>query len=304
MTPFEKKVLVICGATATGKTALAVACAKAFGGEVVSADSMLIYRGLNIGTAKPTSEERQSVPHHLIDVVSPLESFSVCDYEAAALPILEKLLQDGKLPIVCGGTGFYIQSLLYKSQFGNIGANAQLRAYYEKLAEERGREYLHAVLREKDPESAEKLHYNDVKRVIRALEIYDTTGKAKSLQCDLPVPRFDFCAVSIGYPREALYARIDARVEKMFSDGLEREVRRLLESGVPETAQCMQGIGYKEIAEGLRVGASEAEMMALVQKNTRRYAKRQKTFFKRMQNHTTLLPSEATAAHVEMLLKS
>lgn len=303
MTPLEKKVLVICGATATGKTALAVACAKAFDGEVISADSLLIYRGLNIGTAKPTLEERQGVPHHLIDVVSPRESFSVCDYEAAALPILEKLLQDGKTPIVCGGTGFYIQSLLYKSQFGNVGANAELRAYYEGLAEEHGREYLHALLRGKDPESAEKLHYNDVKRVIRALEIYDVSGKAKSQQRDLPVPRFDFCAVSIGYPRETLYARIDARVEKMFSDGLIEEVRALLESGVPETAQCMQGIGYKEIAEGLRVGASEAEMKALVQKNTRHYAKRQETFFKRMQNHTTLLPSEATAARVEMLLK-
>ena len=214
------KVLVICGATASGKTALSVACAKAFNGEIISADSLLVYKGLDIGTAKPTLEERQGVVHHMIDVVSPKESFSVSDYEEMALPIVEKLIEEGKTPIICGGTGFYINSLLYKSQFGNVGASEEIRTKYENLASVYGNEYVHDILKEKDMESANKLHPNDLKRVIRALEIYDVTGKAKSAQQDAPIPRFDFVAVSIDYPREKLYARINLRVEEMFKSGL------------------------------------------------------------------------------------
>ncbi|MBQ7830543.1 MAG: tRNA (adenosine(37)-N6)-dimethylallyltransferase MiaA [Clostridia bacterium] len=299
----NNKVLVICGATASGKTSLAVNCAKAFNGEVISADSLLVYRGLNIGTAKPSLEERQGVPHHMIDVVEPTQSFSVSDYEAMALPILENLLKAGKLPIICGGTGFYINSLLYKSQFGNAGADEAVRRKYEQLAEEFGKEYVHGILREKDPESAEKLHFNDLKRVIRALEIYDVTGMAKSAQQDKPIPRFDFVSVSISYPRERLYERINLRVEEMFSSGLIEEVKGLLNSGVTEDMQCMQGIGYKEIAEGLRIGVMETEMQELIQKNTRNYAKRQETFFKRMQNHTFLAPEEATVERVAQILQ-
>lgn len=296
------KVLVICGATASGKTSLSVACAKAFNGEIISADSLLVYKGLDIGTAKPSMEERDGVPHHLIDVVSPTESFSVNDYERMALPVLEDLLQKGKTPIICGGTGFYINSLLYKSQFGNVGANEEIRAYYEDLANRLGKEYVHAILREKDAESAEKLHPNDVKRVIRALEIYDVTGKAKSAQQDEYLPRFDFTAVSIEYPREKLYARINLRVEQMFAQGLIDEVKGLLNAGVTEDMQCMQGIGYKEVAEGLRVGYTEEEIKELIKKNTRNYAKRQETFFKRMQNHTRLSPENATVEEVAKLL--
>ena len=297
------KVLVICGATASGKTALSLACAIKFNGEIVSADSMLVYKGLDIGTAKPSFVERDGIAHHMIDVVSPFENFSVSDYESMALPIIERLLSEGKLPIICGGTGFYIHSLLYKSQFGNVGADEKIRAKYERLTEEFGKEYVHGLLREKDPESAEKLHYNDVKRVIRALEIYDLTGKAKSLQQDKPIPRFDFVSVSIEYPRETLYERINLRVEQMFTQGLVQEVETLLQSGVTEDMQCMQGIGYKEIAEGLRVGATEEEMQELVKKNTRNYAKRQQTFFKRMQNHIYLMPDEPMVRKVEELLK-
>ena len=296
------KVLVICGATASGKTALSVACAKAFNGEIISADSLLVYKGLNIGTAKPTLDERAGVPHYMIDVVEPTESFSVSDYEEMALPIVERLLSEGKTPIICGGTGFYINSLLYKSQFGNVGANEELRAEYERLAEEKGKEYVYSILCEKDAESAKKLHYNDLKRVIRALEIYDVTGKAKSLQQDAPIPRFDFAAVSIDYPRDKLYNRINLRVEQMFKQGLLEEVQGLLHGGVTEEMQCMQGIGYKEIAEGLRIGATNAEMMEIIKNNTRKYAKRQQTFFKRMQNHTYLSPEHATVEEVEKLL--
>ena len=296
------KVLVICGATASGKTSLAVACAKQFNGEVISADSMLVYRGLNIGTAKPTEEEKQGVIHHMIDVVSPKESFSVSDYEEMALPIVEKLLSEGKMPIICGGTGFYINALLYKSQFGNVGANEKLRVYYEKLAEEQGKEYVHALLREKDPESAEKLHYNDVKRVIRALEIFDVTGKAKSAQQDKPIPRFDFTAVSVDFPRETLYERINIRVEQMFENGLLDEVEALMNQGITSDMQCMQGIGYKEILEGKQKAWDLSEIKELIKKNTRNYAKRQITFFKRMQNHTLLTPDTATLERVAALL--
>ena len=296
------KGLVICGATASGKTALSVACAKAFNGEIISADSMLVYKGLDIGTAKPSMQEREGVPHHLIDVVSPLESFSVSNYEALALPIVERLLAEGKTPIICGGTGFYINSILYKSQFGNVGANEELRAKYEALAKEHGNEYVHAILKEKDEESAKKLHPNDLKRVIRALEIFDVTGKAKSEQEDAPIPRFDFASVSIEYPRDQLYARINLRVDEMFKNGLMDEVKNLLSSGVTEDMQCMQGIGYKEVAEGVRIGATEGEIKELIKKNTRNYAKRQQTFFKRMQNHTFLTPEEATVEEVAKLL--
>ena len=298
------KVLVICGATASGKTALSVACAKAFNGEIISADSLLVYKGLDIGTAKPTMDERWGITHHMIDVVSPKENFSVSDYEGMALPIVEKLLQEGKTPIICGGTGFYINSLLYKSQFGNVGANEEIRAKYEQLALEHGNEYVHALLKEKDVESANKLHPNDLKRVIRALEIYDITGKAKSAQQDVPVPRFDFAAVSIEYPRETLYARINLRVEEMFKNGLMDEVKGLLNDGVTEDMQCMQGIGYKEVAEGLRLGFDVGEIKELIKKNTRNYAKRQETFFKRTQNHTYLPPEKAMAEEVAKLLQN
>lgn len=296
------KVLVICGATASGKTSLAVACAKQLQSEVISADSMLIYQGLDIGTAKPTAAEQDGVKHHMIDVISPMESFSVSDYERMALPIMEDLLAKGKTPVICGGTGFYIQSLLYKSQFGNVGANEEVRLKYERLQEKYGKAYLHALLKEKDPESAEKLHENDVKRVIRALEILDLTGKPKSTQHDTPVPRFDFVAVSIDQPREVLYERIGLRVEQMYQQGLKEEVRALLNAGVTMDMQCMQGIGYKEVVEGLQREIPDEEVKETIKKNTRNYAKRQITFFKRLQNHTYLLAEKVNVEEVLRLL--
>ncbi len=296
------KVLVICGPTASGKTSLSVACAKKLDSEIISADSMLIYRGLDIGTAKPTMQERDGVVHYMIDVVPPAQKFSVSDYEAMALPILDDLLAKGKTPIICGGTGFYINSLLYKSQFGNVGANEEIRLKYENLAVEYGKEYVHAILREKDPESAEKLHFNDVKRVIRALEIYDMTGQPKSLQKDEWRARYDFLAISIDYPREALYQRIELRVEEMFSMGLLDEVATLQKQGITADMQCMQGIGYKEILEGEKEGLTKFEIKELIKKNTRNYAKRQITFFKRMQNHITITPNDLSVDRILELL--
>lgn len=292
------RVLVICGPTASGKTSLAVECARALDTEIISADSMLVYKGLDIGTAKPSASERKGVVHHLIDVAEPTESFSVSDYERLALPVVQSLLSRGKTPVICGGTGFYINSVLYKSQFGKTGANPEIRKKYETYLEENGKERLHALLKECDPESASRLHPNDTKRVVRALEIFETTGRKKSDQHDLPVPRFDFVCVSVGYPREELYERINRRVDGMLNAGLAEEVRSLLERGIPLSAQCMQGIGYKEMAEGMRQGWPMTEIAELIKKNTRNYAKRQITFFRRMNNHTVLSPEHATAEEV------
>ena len=296
------RVLVICGPTASGKTSLAVECARALDTEIISADSMLVYKGLDIGTAKPSASERKGVVHHLIDVAEPTDSFSVSDYERLALPVVQSLLSRGKTPVICGGTGFYINSVLYKSQFGKTGANPEIRKKYETYLEENGKERLHALLKECDPESASRLHPNDTKRVVRALEIFETTGRKKSDQHDLPVPRFDFVCVSVGYPREELYERINRRVDGMLNAGLAEEVRSLLERGIPLSAQCMQGIGYKEMAEGMRQGWPMTEIAELIKKNTRNYAKRQITFFRRMNNHTVLSPERATAEEVLKLL--
>lgn len=298
-----KKILVICGATATGKTALAVECAKLLNTEIVSADSMLVYKGCDVGSAKPSLEERQGIVHHLIDVADPADNFSVSDYERLALPIVERLLSENKTPIICGGTGLYINALLYKSTFGNIGADEEIRARYETIEKEYGRKYLHDLLKEKDPESAAILHENDVKRVVRALEIFDLTGRKKSEQNDSLVPRFDFQSVCIDFPRDVLYERIDLRVDRMYENGLKQEVEALLSRGVTLSSQCLkQGIGYKEIATGLFEGASDAETKEEIKRHTRNYAKRQITFFKRMKNNVFLSREDATAEKIIELL--
>ncbi len=275
------RVIVVGGATASGKTALAVALAEKYDGEVISADALLVYRGLDIGTAKPTAAERRGVPHYMIDVAEPTENFSVSDYERMALPVLKDILSRGKTAIVCGGTGFYMQALLFSRALGGAAADEKVREKYMRIAEEKGRGYLHSLLKECDVESAAKLHENDVKRVVRALEIYELTGKKKSEQHDSLTPRFAYEAYAVDYPREELYERIDRRVETMFDAGLVDEVKGLIARGVDEHCQCMQAIGYKEILEGLRGGESEGEMKEKIKKNTRNYAKRQLTFFRK-----------------------
>lgn len=295
------KLLVVCGATATGKSALAVELARRLNGEIVSCDALLVYRGLNIGTAKPTEEERGGIVHHMIDVVDPRENFSVSDYERLALPIVNDIIARGKVPVLCGGTGFYMNAVLYSHSFGNVSANGSVRRKYEEIAEKEGKEALHALLRQCDRESADVLHPNDVKRVIRALEIYETTGKKKSEQNDGKQPRYEFECFAFDYPREELYRRIDARVDAMLQKGLVEEVKGLLASGVPEIAQCMQGIGYKEVVDFLKNGGLQSTMSDIIKKNTRNYAKRQLTFFKKTDNLHWLAP-EYTERCVEEVL--
>ena len=284
------KTLVICGPTASGKTALAVACAEAFGGEVVSCDALLVYRGLNIGTAKPTREEMRGVPHHMIDIADPRSSFSVHDFEERAIPVVEDILARGKMPVLCGGTGFYMNAILFRSGFGLAAGDAAVRAKYEAIAAEKGKAYLHSLLAACDRESAEKLHPNDIRRVIRALEIFELTGRKKSAQADPKTPRYPYESFCIDWQREILYERIAARVQAMLSEGLVNEVKGLLAAGVPEDAQCMQAIGYKEVVEILKNDGLHSTMSDIIIKNTRNYAKRQLTFFKKLPGLHFLAP--------------
>ncbi len=297
-----KEVLVICGATATGKTALAVTCAKMLESQVISADSQLVYRGLDIGTAKPGREEMQGVEHHLIDVVEPDFDFSVSDYRERALPVIERLVSRGVVPVVCGGTGFYINSVLFDYSYGGAQADEGVRRKYTKIYETLGAEGLYALLKEVDGSSAAKIHPNDVKRIIRALEIYELTGKRKSQLNDGNRQLFSYLAVAVDYPRDELYARIDMRVDEMFERGLVDEVKRLLSRGIDLNCRSMQAIGYKEVIECLNNGQSQCTMRDIIKRNTRHYAKRQLTFFKKLPGIVWLSPSEARPDRILELL--
>lgn len=302
------KALVISGPTASGKTALSVECAKRLNGEIISADALLVYKGLNIGTAKPSKGEMGGIPHYMIDVVAPTESFSASDYERFALPILKDIVERGKVPVLVGGTSFYLDALLYKRTLGGAPADESIRQKYEEIFEREGKEALFALLKEVDPASAEVLHPNDKKRVIRALEIYELTGKRKSEQHDERIPRLPVLAVGVDYPREALYARIDARVDEMIKSGLVEEVEGLLNSGISENAQCMQGIGYKEVVEILKNSDLHSTMSDkintmsdMIKKNTRNYAKRQLTYL-RKRNVVWLAPKPVEELAQEVCL--
>ena len=288
----NNKILVICGPTASGKTALSVECAKLLNSEIISADSLLVYKKLNIGTAKPTIEEMGNVKHHLIDVINPDENFSVSDYENQAVPTINNLISNGKVPVVCGGTGFYINSILFKKSFGFIGCDENIRKKYENIVLDKGNEYLYNILKEKDQETANILHQNDVKRIIRALEIFEITGIKKSEQNDELLPRYDYTAVMLDFEREILYNRINTRVDNMLSCGLISEVKNLIDDGIKEENQSMQGIGYKEMFEYLNNGYNYSTMSDIIKKNSRNYAKRQLTYFRKLPNLIKISPQK------------
>ena len=279
----KPQIIIICGATATGKSDLALKCAKAIDSEIVSADSMYIYKGLNIGTAKPTIDEMQDVKHHLIDVVDPKDNFTVSDYKNFAVPIIEDIISRAKTPIICGGTGFYINSILYDLSYGKGKEDPVIREKYKKLALENGNQFVYDILKQVDPASAQKLHPNDVKRVIRALEIFENGTKKSDIKDDL-TPKYDYRAYSIDFPRETLYERINLRVDKMIQNGLIEEIKTLLDNGITKENQCMQAIGYKEILDYLYGACSLSEAIENIKLNTRHYAKRQITFFKKLNN--------------------
>ena len=278
-------IVVITGPTASGKTALGVAICQKLNGEVVSADSMQIYRRMTIGTAKPTPEEMQGIPHHMIDVAEPEENWSVARYVEAAAACVEDILARGKLPVIVGGTGLYIDSLLSGRTFAGGPVNDALRQELSERYDEIGAKGLLGELRKVDPERAEKLHPGDKKRIVRALEVFILTGKTiteHDRETKAIPPRWEAAKLALDFEsRQTLYDRIDRRVDDMFARGLMDEVRSLLDSGVPDDCTAMQAIGYKEAVAALRGECSVEEARARIQQESRRYAKRQLTWFRR-----------------------
>lgn len=283
----ENRLICICGPTASGKTALSVALAKQLHTEIISADSMQIYRGMNIGTAKPTAAERQGVPHHLLDVCAPGEPFSVARYVELADAAAQDVLSRGMVPIVAGGTGLYMDALIECSTFSGDETDLSVREKYQRMAAEQGNEAVHACLAKVDPEGAERLHPNNLKRVIRALEVYEQTGMTIDAFNRLhkrPAPKY--AALKIGIcpaERQTLYDRIDRRVDQMLADGLLEETKRLLDSGAL-AGTAAQAIGYKELLGYLQGDAPLADCVALLKQRSRNYAKRQLTWLKRDDN--------------------
>ena len=299
-------IICIAGPTASGKTALAVALAKELGGEVVSCDSMQVYRRMNIGTAKPTPEEMQNIPHHMIDVAEPDEDFSVSKYCVMASPILDDILSRGKTAIIAGGTGLYMDSLIKGNDFAPFPSTG-MREKLEQQADRYGMEAMLTLLQGIDPESAARLHLSDRKRIIRALEVYYETGQTiteHNRKTQAVPPKYRPLWLGLDFAqRSTLYNRIDLRVELMLKEGLVEEIQALLAQGIPAKCTAMQAIGYKEFVEALAGNGTIAEAAAQVQQSSRRYAKRQLTWFRRNANMHWLI-REDTMGFGEILAKA
>lgn len=282
------KILVIVGPTASGKTRMAVELAQRHNGEVISADSMQIYRTMDIGTAKPTKEEMGGIPHHMIDVADPEEDFSVARYVEMAARCVDDVLERGKLPIVAGGTGLYIDSLLSGRTFAPFSPDSALRGELERELAEKGGQAMLEALAQVDPEAAQRLHPNDHKRIIRALEVYRSTGKTitqHNRETQAIPPRYNALTIGLAFQdRQAMWRRIDQRVDEMVAAGLEDEVRRLLTSGISPKCTAMQAIGYKEFTQALSGEMTWQEAADVVKLRSRQYAKRQLTWFGRNPN--------------------
>ncbi|AIS52447.1 tRNA dimethylallyltransferase MiaA [Thermoanaerobacter kivui] len=279
------QIVLIIGPTASGKSKLAVDVAKEFNGEIVSADSMQIYKYMDVGTAKITKEEMQGIPHYLIDVVDPDQEFSVAEYEKRAKEAIKDIHKRGKLPIIVGGTGLYINSIVYIMNFSDFEGSKEFRERMKELADIHGSKYLYDRLKIIDPDAAKKIHPNDVRRIIRALEVYEFTGKPISHYQKMSGMRLnpEYQPIMIGLNfrnRQILYDRINKRVDEMIKNNLIKEVVNLLKIGYNKDSTAMQALGYKEIVEYLNGGISLEEAVEKIKKGTRRYAKRQITWFK------------------------
>ncbi|MBB4823848.1 tRNA dimethylallyltransferase [Sporosarcina luteola] len=276
-----KPVIAIVGPTASGKTALSVDLAKRLNGEIINGDSMQVYKGLDIGTAKIKKEEMGGIPHHLFDIKNPSEEYSVADYQADVRGCIEEISSRGKQPIIVGGTGLYIHAVLFDFRFTEQAGDPYVRSSLEKEASQRGSYALYDKLQQLDPESAEKIHPNNTRRIIRALEIIEVTGKSKMdhEQGKGDRPLYPHLIIGLDLPRELLYERINWRVDNMMDQGLLEEVKTLWNKGIRET-QAVQAIGYKEIYRYLDGSLSMEEAIELVKKNTRNYAKRQLTYLR------------------------
>lgn len=291
----KQPLIILTGPTASGKTALSVALAKRINGEIISADSMQVYRHMDVGSAKVTKEEMDGIPHHLIDVLDPADSFNVTVFQKLAKDAEEKIRQNGHIPIVAGGTGFYIQALLYDIDFTENDGDMEYRHRLERLAEEKGAGVLHEMLAGVDAPSAEAIHANNVKRVIRALEFYKKTGKRISEHNEEERRKespYRFVYYVLNMDRELLYDRIDMRVDQMLEAGLVEEVKRLKAMGCTRDMVSMQGLGYKEILDYLNGDISLDEAVYVLKRDTRHFAKRQLTWFKRERDVTWINQEE------------
>lgn len=286
-----KNLVILTGPTAVGKTSLSIQLAKAVNGEIISADSMQVYKYMDIGTAKITKEEMAGVKHHLIDCLEPTEDFHVVKFKELAEDAMEDIYKRGKLPIICGGTGFYIQALLYNVQFTENTVDYKYREELEEIAKVQGTNYLHAMLSEIDPDSASNIPAANIKRVIRALEYFHETGERFSIHNEREKNRtspYNFSYFVLNDQRDLLYDRINKRVDKMLEDGLVDEVKKLMALGVRKGMTAFDGIGYKEILMALEEDGTHNDVIAEIKQNSRHYAKRQLTWFRREKEVTWL----------------
>lgn len=282
----KPKLLVLIGPTAVGKTKMSIELAKEFGCEIISGDSMQVYRGMDIGTAKISQEEMEGIPHHLIDIHEPDHPYSVAEFQEQSKRLIKEIHERGNLPFIVGGTGLYVESVCYGYQFSESGADEAFREEQFQFANEHGAEALHRKLVHVDPETAERLHPNDLRRVVRALEIYHLTGIPLSAQLAPQTKQsvYDLCLVGLTMDRQMLYNRIEERIDLMLNQGLVDEVAALMDKGFAPGLVSMQGLGYKEIVSYLTGECSYEEAVVLLKRDTRRFAKRQLSWFRHMKD--------------------
>ncbi len=296
------RIIVIVGPTCVGKTELAIKLAEKYNGEIISADSMQVYRYMNIGTAKPSVEEKGSARHHLIDVVNPDEAFNAAIYMKEAAKIIEDLEKEGKAIFVVGGTGLYIKALL-GGLFRGPGADNRLRALYRADQTKHGTAYIYGLLKERDKKAAGRIHPNDAARIIRALEFFDSTGESiikKQEEHNFSEHRYNCIKIGLNIDRNLLYDKIDARADRMISDGLVEEVERLMEMGYDESIKPMQAMHYRYITDYIKGRKDKAEAIRLLKRDTRRYAKRQMTWFRRDDDIKWFIPKNSDLVKCEI----
>ena len=301
----KNKVIVICGPTASGKTALSIELAKQINGEIVSCDSMQIYKDMNIGTAKPTVEEMQGIKHYLIGYVSPEERYSVADYKADAKKAIKEIIEKGKMPIVVGGTGLYLDSLIYEIEYQDIKLDEEYRKRLEEEVEEKGLEVLYERAKQIDEKAIEKISPNDKKRILRILEIYHATGKTKTqqeIESRKKEVEYDYKVYALDWDRQKLYDRINKRVDMMIKQGLIEEVKQILNK-YDTFPTAMQGLGYKEVVEYLEGKLTKEEMIEKIKMETRRYAKRQLTWFRKNKQTVWLDAEDTLQNNIHRILK-
>ena len=301
--------MIVAGPTASGKSEVSIKLAKALNGEVVSCDSAQIYEGMDIGTSKVSKKDMQGIEHHLLDICKPQDDFTVADFKRECEKAIGDIHSRGKLPILCGGTGLYINAIMFDMQFEGVKTEKEVRQKFEEMAKKYGNEYLYKELQRIDPNVAERIHPNNTVRVIRALSVLESEGggSGSSNLGDLSLAgkresAFDFIKLVITWPRDVLYSRINARVDTFFDEGLISEVQGLLERGVPKEANSLKAIGYKEIVAYLNGEMDLKTAKELIKRNTRRFAKRQLTWFKRYDDFRQFDMSETTDEEIVSLV--